>query len=61
MLKYGEPAAICHGNPGGFSYRYATILLPWVFLLLTSNGPAKLSSIGVSLFAASVAINAMAT
>ena len=63
MLKYGDPAAICHGNPGGwqFSYRYATILLPWMFLLLTGNGPAKLSLIGVSLFAASVAINAMAT
>ena len=43
MLKYGDPAAICHGNPGGwqFSYRYATILLPWMFLLLAGNGPAK--------------------
>ena len=40
MLKYGDPAAICHGNPGGwqFSYRYATILLPWMFLLLAGNG-----------------------
>jgi hypothetical protein len=63
MLKYGDAAAICHGNPGGwqFSYRYATILLPWMFLLLTGNGLAKLSFIEVSLFAASVAINAMAT
>ena len=63
MLKYGDPAAICHGNPERwqFSYRYATILLPWKFLLLTGNGPAKLSLIAVSLFAASVAINAMAT
>ncbi len=63
MLKYGDPAAIRHGNPGGwqFSYRYATILLPWMFLLLAGNGPAKLSLIEVSLFAASVAINAMAT
>jgi hypothetical protein len=62
MLKYGDPAAIRHGNPGGwqFSYRYATILLPWMFLLLSGNGPAKLSLIEVSLFAASVAINAMA-
>jgi len=52
-----------HGNPGGwqFSYRYATILLPWMFLLLAGNGPPKLSLIEVSLFAASVAINAMAT
>src|SRR5215472_9341752 len=32
----------CHGNPGGwqFSYRYAMILLPWMFLLLTGNGPS---------------------
>lgn len=52
-----------HGNPGGwqFSYRYATILLPWMFLLLAGNGSPKLSLIEVSLFAASVAINAMAT
>lgn len=43
MLKYGDAAAICHGNPGGwqFSYRYATILLPWMFLLLAVNGPGE--------------------
>ena len=42
MLKYGDAAAICHRNPSGwqFSYRYATILLPWMFLLLAGNGPA---------------------
>ena len=52
-----------HGNPGGwqFSYRYAIILLPWMFLLLAGNGPAKLSVIEVSLFVVSVAINAIAT
>ena len=52
-----------HGNPGGwqFSYRYAIILLPWMFLLLVGNGPAKISVIEVSLFAVSVAINAIAT
>src|SRR6266508_3588585 len=35
----------CHGNPGSwqFSYRYALILLPWMFLLLTGNGPAKIT------------------
>jgi hypothetical protein len=51
-----------HGNPGGwqFSYRYAIILLPWMFLLLVGNGPAKISVIEVSLFAVSVAINAIA-
>jgi hypothetical protein len=53
----------CHGNPGGwqFSYRYATILLPWMFLLLAGNGPAKISVIEVSLFVVSVTINAIAT
>ena len=53
----------CHGNPGGwqFSYRYATILLPWMFLLLLRNGPAKISAIEGSLFTASIAINAIAT
>jgi hypothetical protein len=52
-----------HGNPGGwqFSYRYAIILLPWMFLLLVGNGPAKLSVPEVSLFIVSVTINAIAT
>jgi len=52
-----------HGNPGSwqFSYRYAMILVPWMFLLLTGNGPAKLTISEVSLFAVSVAINGMAT
>lgn len=52
-----------HGNPGGwqFSYRYAMVLLPWMFLLLLGNGPAKLSVIEVSLFVVSVTINALAT
>src|SRR5881296_3023935 len=52
----------CHGNPGSwqFSYRYAMILLPWVFLLLTGNGPPRLTMIEISLFTVSVAINALA-
>jgi hypothetical protein len=52
-----------HGNPGSwqFSYRYAMILLPWMFLLLTGNGPAKISLPEVLLFTVSVAINAIAT
>jgi hypothetical protein len=53
----------CHGNPGGwqFSYRYAMILLPWMFLLLTGNGPPRITVTEISLFAVSVAINATAT
>jgi hypothetical protein len=52
-----------HGNPGSwqFSYRYAMILLPWMFLLLVGNGPANLSVPEISLFVLSVAINAIAT
>jgi hypothetical protein len=52
-----------HGNPGSwqFSYRYAMILLPWMFLLLTANGPPNISLPEVSLFGLSVAINAIAT
>jgi hypothetical protein len=51
-----------HGNPGSwqFSYRYAMILLPWMFLLLTGNGPAKMIVPEISLFIVSVAINALA-
>jgi hypothetical protein len=51
-----------HGNPGSwqFSYRYAMILLPWMFLLLTGNGPANISVAETSLFAVSLAINATA-
>jgi hypothetical protein len=52
-----------HGNPGSwqFSYRYAMILLPWMFLLLTGNGPPKRTVPEISLFIVSVAINAIAT
>jgi hypothetical protein len=51
-----------HGNPGSwqFSYRYAMILLPWMFLLLAGNGRANVSMPEVSLFVVSVAINALA-
>ena len=53
----------CHGNPGGwqFSYRYAMILLPWMFLLVTGNGPPTITVTEISLLAISVAINAVAT
>ena len=52
-----------HGNPGGwqFSYRYATVLLPWIFILISGNGPKKLSITEVALFVVSLAINAIAT
>jgi hypothetical protein len=52
-----------HGNPGSwqFSYRYAMILLPWMFLLLTGNGPVNISVPEISLFTVSLAINTIAT
>jgi nitrogen fixation-related uncharacterized protein len=52
----------CHGNPGGwqFSYRYGMILLPWMFLLLAGNGPARASANEISLFALSIVINTLA-
>ena len=37
------------------------ILLPWMFLLLTGNGPPKITVTEISLFAVSVAINGIAT
>jgi hypothetical protein len=53
----------CHGNPGGwqFSYRYAMILIPWMFILIVGNGPAGFSVYEAALFVVSVAINAVAT
>ncbi|HEY8562640.1 MAG TPA: hypothetical protein VIL74_19840 [Pyrinomonadaceae bacterium] len=70
ILKYAAWTAIVvltallwtHGNPGGwqFGYRYAMILLPWMFVILLENSPAKikwyewigyLTSIFVNLYA----------
>jgi hypothetical protein len=52
-----------HGNPGGwqYSYRYALILLPWLFLLLLESSRPKITRVEAVLFAASVMINAYAT
>jgi hypothetical protein len=53
----------CHGNPGGwqFSYRYAMILLPWMFLLIAGNGRRHSTAIEWSLLAVSVFLNGIAT
>jgi hypothetical protein len=52
-----------HGNPGGwqYSYRYALILLPWLFLLLLESSRPKITRVEAVLFVASVMINAYAT
>src|SRR5438132_4980986 len=53
----------CHGNPGSwqFSYRYAMVLLPWMFLLLTGNGPAKITISETFILVGSVSFNEMTT
>jgi hypothetical protein len=53
----------CHGNPGGwqYSYRYAMVLIPWMFLVLQANGSAKLGKVEAALLALSIAMNAWAT
>jgi hypothetical protein len=52
-----------HGGPGGrqFSYRYAMVLLPWIFLILLETRPRKASVIDTVLIAISIAVNAYAT
>ena len=53
----------CHGNPGGWqlSYRYAMVLLPWMFIILQETSPRTVSPVEWTLFAASVAITAWGT
>jgi hypothetical protein len=52
-----------HGNPGGWqiSYRYATELLPWMFLILLESSPKKVGRIEAALLLVSIAINAYST
>jgi len=52
----------CHGNAGGwqFSYRYAMILLPWIFVIIAGNGPRRLTPTEGAIFLLSVFINGMA-
>ena len=51
-----------HGNPGGwqFSYRYAMIMLPWMFLLMVENGPRRFTATEGSLFIVSLLLCGMA-
>lgn len=53
----------CHGNPGGwqFSYRYAMVLLPWMFVILLENSPRKVTPLEWLLWSASIVINAFGT
>ena len=49
-----------HGNSGGwqFGYRYAMVLLPWVFVILLENSPKKISIPEIIFFTISFLLNA---
>lgn len=71
LLKYTAWAAIViqtfllwiHGNPGGwqFGYRYAMILLPWMFIILLETAPKKIRWYEWLAFITSFIINFYAT
>ena len=52
-----------HGNSGGwqFGYRYAMILLPWIFLILLENSPKRITRVELLLMIPSFLLNAYAT
>lgn len=52
-----------HGNSGGwqFGYRYAMVLLPWIFVILLENSPKKIGGVEWAAFIVSFAVNAYAT
>jgi hypothetical protein len=51
-----------HGNSGGwqFGYRYAMVLLPWLFVILLENSPKKITPLEWAAYAFSFVINAFA-
>ncbi len=52
-----------HGNPGGwqFSYRYAMVLLPWMFVILLENSAPDITLSECLAYGYSIAVNAWAT
>ncbi len=52
-----------HGNSGGwqFGYRYAMILLPWVFVILLESAPKRITPVEWTLYGFSFAANIYAT
>lgn len=71
LLKYTAWIAIImmtfllwiHGNAGGwqFSYRYAIILLPWIFVILLETSPKKITALEWITYILSFIINIYAT
>lgn len=70
VLKYAAWAAIAvltlllwmHGNSGGwqFAYRYAMVLLPWIFLILLENSSPKITRVELLAYSISFLLNAYA-
>jgi hypothetical protein len=52
-----------HGNSGGwqFGYRYAMVLLPWLFVIMLESSPRKLGAPEWAVYIFSFAINLYAT
>ena len=71
LLKYASWASIViltfllwiHGNSGGwqFGYRYAMVLLPWIFIILLESSPKKITPLEWAAYGVSFAMNAYAT
>ena len=71
ILKYVSWTAIItltfllwlHGNSGGwqFGYRYAIVLLPWIFVILLENSPKKITTLEWFAYLFSIVINLYAT
>jgi hypothetical protein len=70
ILKYSAWLAVflltfllwMHGNSGGwqFGYRYAMVLLPWLFVILLENSPKKITPLEWAAYGFSFVINAYA-
>lgn len=52
-----------HGNSGGwqFGYRYAMVLLPWIFVILLESAPKKVTPVEWTLYGLSFVANIYAT
>jgi len=53
----------CHGNAGGwqFAYRYAMVLLPWIFVIMLESAPKKVTLPEWILYAIAFLANLYAT
>lgn len=53
----------CHGNAGGwqFGYRYAMVLLPWIFVVMLENAPKKVTIPEIVLYSVAFIANIYAT